>query len=88
MIFASKLAKLGKAENISCLQVASSPLTFVVFVSSNSVDQKTLTYSNKKYSLTKSQNKYNCQQIIGINQEFALARNNQFFSIIKVDNGS
>ena len=88
MMFASKLAKLGKAKHINCNQVTGNNTTFNVFVSNKSVEAKTLEYTNNTYTLSKPFKTYNYAEVLGINNNFILARNNQYFSLIKVQNGS
>lgn len=88
MIFSSKLAKIGKAENISCCQTSVNPLLFDVYISNDIVQLKKLTYQNKKYTLSQPVEKFGYIQMLGINKDFALARNDKYFAIIKVNNES
>lgn len=88
MIFASKLAKIGKAERINCCQVEQNPLTFNVYLSDNFVTFKQLIFQNKKYTLTGALKKFGHIQMLGIDSKFAFARNDQTFAIIRVKNES
>lgn len=88
MIFASKLAKIGKAESISCCQISHNPILFNVFISNNVVQLKQLSYQDKKYQLSKPVEQFGYIQMLGINKNFALARNDQYFAIIKVNDES
>lgn len=88
MIFSSKLAKIGKAESISCSQISHNPVMFNVFISNSAVQLKQLTYQDKKYTLSKPIEQFGYIQMLGIDLNFALARNSQYFAIIKVNNES
>lgn len=88
MMFSTKLAKLGKGKHINCNQVEGNSTAFNIFVSNQNVEAKTLEYTNNSYSLSKPLQTYNYAEVLGINNNFILARNNEYFSIIKVQNGS
>ena len=88
MMFASKIAKLGKAQHINCNQISNNPTTFNVYVSNKNVGLKTLQYNQNNYDLSKQALSYNYTEIIGINSNFILARNGEYFSLLKVQNGS
>lgn len=88
MIFSTKIAKIGKAESISCSQISSDPILFNVFVSNEFVKLKQLGYKDKKYTLTKELKQFGHIQMLGINAQFAFARNNQYFGIVRLDNES
>ena len=88
MMFASRIAKLGKAQNINCNQVLGSPITFNVYLSNNNVQVKTLTFTNGSYILSKPQNQSNYTEVKGINNNFIIARNGNCFSLLKVNNGT
>lgn len=88
MIFASRIAKIGKAKNINCNQISSSPLTFNVYLSNNNVQLKTLTVKDGSYILSKPQKNSNYTEVKGISNNFIIARNSNCFSLIRVDNGT
>lgn len=88
MMFASRIAKIGKAQNISCNQVLSEPLTFNVYLSNNNVQLKTLTFKNGSYILSKPQSKSNYTEVKGIQNNFIIARNGNCFSLLKENNGT
>lgn len=88
MKFATKLAKLGKANNINCCQIQTNPTIFNVFLKGDKTEQKQLKYWDKNYELGKVKNLYNYAEMIAINANFALARIGSNISIIKVEYGS
>lgn len=88
MIFKKQLAKLGKANYINLNQVSNNPVTFNVFLNTDGVKQKTLTYENQNYNLSKVLNSFVYTEVIGINSNYVLARIDNYFSIIKVNNES
>lgn len=88
MMFSSKLAKLGKAEKINCSQVKTDPITFVVYLSNKTVSLKTLSFQNYIYSLGKAKQTFNYDEMIAIDQDYALARIGNHFSLIKVTYGA
>lgn len=88
MIFATKLAKLGKAQIVNCNQVQADPFVFNVYLSNKNVGLKTLNVQDNNYALSKQAKTYNYSEIIGINADYIFARNGQYFSILKVQNGS
>ena len=88
MTFSTKLAKLGKAELVNCNQISADPVVFNVYLSNKKIEQKTLDFANNNYSLSKTANNFGYTEIIGINSQFVLARQGNYFSILKVANGS
>jgi len=88
MTFAKKIAKLGKANNVNCVQIQTEPVIFNVFLKNDKIEQKQLKYWDKHYELSNVSNTYNYTEMLSINSQFALARIGSNFSIIRVDNGS
>lgn len=84
MIFAKKIAKLGKAKNINCNQVSANPLVFNIYLTNKNTAQKTLNFNNGQYSLSGQKNQHNYAEMCGLNETFVLARSDKYFSIIKV----
>ena len=74
MIFASKLAKLGKATHINCNQTSNEPLSFNVYVTNCNVSLKTLAIQNNTYTLSKPITTYGYAEMYGINSTYAVAR--------------
>ncbi len=81
MIFYTKLAKLGKADGVTCKQVDDN--LFNLYISSGNVIKKQLTEAHKQYTLSKNLQTYAYSQIVEIGGGYLLARIENLVSILK-----